>query len=219
MISLKNISKSYNKDGKIVPVLNNLSLDINQGEWITLLGGSGSGKTTLLFTIAGLLTPESGKLLIDETDIYALSRENRNDFRAKKCGFIFQSFHLFPHLTVLQNVMMSGGQFNTDTKKASDLLERFSLDHRGHHLPSELSVGEKQRCAIARAVYSQPSIILADEPTGNLDPQNSRMVIDDLRKINADKVTILFITHRPPEDISEISTRILTIANGTVGGK
>ncbi len=215
MVNLTNISKTYSKNGNIIKVMDNISLSIRRGEWITVLGGSGAGKSTLLFTIAGLLTPDSGRVEVNGTDVYALPMGGRSRFRSTNIGFVFQSFFLFPHLTVRENILM-GGAGEMKGENVDVLVAKFGLGHRADHFPSELSVGEKQRCAIARAVFSRAAIVLADEPTGNLDSANTKLVIDDLRRINNEGVTVIFVTHKPPVDIESMSSRIISIENGRI---
>jgi ABC-type lipoprotein export system ATPase subunit len=214
MISIENLSKEFRKSGVAVPVLSGVSLTVNKGEWLTVTGSSGAGKSTLLYAIAGLLRPSGGSVKIDGTDIFKLSAAARARFRGDKIGIIFQSFHLFPQLTVLQNVLVSGGRFGTDVKAAEQILDQMGLSSRKSHLPSELSVGEKQRAAMARAVFCRPLVLLADEPTGNLDAQNGNNVIQSLRGFNKLGMTVIFVTHKPHSECEPFSTRLLHLSRG-----
>ncbi|MFH0920949.1 MAG: ABC transporter ATP-binding protein [Fibrobacterota bacterium] len=215
MIVVKSLSKIYSKKGSQIRALHEFDLTVSRGEWLTLTGPSGSGKSTLLNAVAGLIQPTSGQVLIDGVDLYALSKASRASFRGQKIGFVFQAFHLFPYLTVLQNVLAGGGRFSRDHASALRLLERVGLSDRAFHLPGELSVGEKQRVAVARAGFARPSIILADEPTGNLDAQNSRIVLDMLAELNRQGATLMLVTHKPEQDISAGSHRLLRLEKGT----
>ena len=199
MLSIDSISKTYRNGPTKVAVLTDLSLTAAQGEFVSVLGSSGCGKTTLLLAAGGLLTPDSGKVTIDNTNPYALSPEARAAFRAKHVGFVFQQFHLVPYLTVVDNVMTAGlaaGDTSAATReRAMNLIETLGLAERHHHCPAELSVGERQRVALARAMLNQPSLILADEPTGNLDDVNANIVLDTLSKFAHNGGAVLLVTH------------------------
>jgi len=202
---------TFQQNGKSVSVLKDINLSIPDGSWVTVVGNSGSGKSTLLYLLAGLLSPSLGSIIVDGVEVSALSVSKRAAFRARKLGFIFQSFHLVPHLSVLDNVLTSGGKFRNDKEAASALLHKVGLADRLTHRPSQLSVGEKQRVAIARAVLNKPSIILADEPTGNLDSDNSREVISHLQEFNKQGITVVLVTHRPIEEFRPFSTQIIKL--------
>jgi putative ABC transport system ATP-binding protein len=199
MLSLDTISKTYRKGTRSVPVLHDLSLTVARGEFVSVLGPSGCGKTTILLTAGGLLTPDAGQVTLDGTDPYALAPEARAAFRAEHVGFVFQQFHLVPYLSVLDNVMTAGlaaGDTSADVRaKAEGLIGKFGLSERSHHCPAELSVGERQRVALARALLNSPSLLLADEPTGNLDDDNAHIVLDTLRQFAHDGGAVLLVTH------------------------
>jgi ABC-type lipoprotein export system ATPase subunit len=216
MIVLSNLKKEFRKSGKAIPVLNHIDLNVARGEWLTITGKSGAGKSTLLYAIAGLLSPTSGSINVNGTDILSLSAGARTRFRGENIGIIFQSFYLFPQLTVLQNVLMSGGKFHSDAKAAEALLDRMGLVSRKGHFPAELSVGEKQRAALARAVFCNPACLLADEPTGNLDQENGMAVMDTIKDFNCRGVTVVFVTHKPLKECLPFSNRILSLDQGTL---
>jgi putative ABC transport system ATP-binding protein len=179
--------------------LHELSLTVARGEFVSVLGPSGCGKTTILLTAGGLLTPDAGQVTLDGTDPYALAPEARAAFRAEQVGFVFQQFHLVPYLSVLDNVMTAGlaaGDTSAGVRaKAEGLITKFGLSERTHHCPAELSVGERQRVALARALLNRPSLLLADEPTGNLDDDNAHIVLDTLRQFAHDGGAVLLVTH------------------------
>jgi putative ABC transport system ATP-binding protein len=216
MIKIEGLKKEFKKGGKAIRALDGVDLSVEDGTWLTVTGASGSGKSTLLYSIGGLLKPTAGRVEINNTDIYGLSHAQRARFRGDKIGFIFQSFHLFSHLSVLDNVLVSGGRFRKDDTEAKKLLEKMGLAQRAEHMPSELSVGEKQRVAVARAVFSRPALILADEPTGNLDAQNGKIVVDYLKEFNSQGMSVIFVTHKPRQEFEAISTHIVMLENGTV---
>ena len=197
MLQLTNIKKSFRKKDDIVDVINNFSLTVDEGEFIAVQGASGSGKTTLLLMIGTLLTPDNGTVLINGANPYTLNSEARANFRAQNIGFVFQQFYLLPYLTVLENVLTSNLVVKKTNAKenALNLLQHLNLEHRLTHLPSELSVGERQRTALARAVLNRPKLILADEPTGNLDAENSAVILDYLKKYAAEGNYVLMVTH------------------------
>lgn len=199
MIKVENLSKTYEKNGKHQTVINSLSLQIPAGDFLTIVGPSGSGKSTLLLMLGGMLTPSGGRIEIGNDSLYDLTIEKRADLRQKKIGFVFQTFHLVPYLTALQNVqlplMLAGHSTKEQLIKAEHLLERIGLkDRMGHH-PSEMSVGQQQRVALARMLANDPAIILADEPTGNLDPKTAGQVTDFLIELNQENKTIVLVTH------------------------
>ena len=196
-------SENLRKEFGNVRALDGVSFSVEAGEWIAIMGPSGSGKTTLINILGGLDTPTSGQAIVDGTDVARLDEAGLTRFRAEKIGFIFQQFHLVPYLTALENVMLA--QYfhsTTDEKEAQQSLERVGLGDRIEHLPSQLSGGEQQRVAVARALINHPKLILADEPTGNLDEANEEIVLGLLRELTAEGHTILMVTHaaihRPP---------------------
>jgi len=212
MIEIKDLSKVYISKGEEVKALDHVSLNIKNGEFIVIRGASGSGKTTLLLMIGAMLKPSSGKLLFDEQDIYNLSATERNQFRASKVGFVFQMFHLLPYLTLLENVnVMSLGQKNAEAEK---MLVDLGLGDRMHHKPNALSAGEKQRAAVARALINHPKIILADEPTGNLDPENAEEVLKSFVQFHKNGGTVIVVTHGKEAD--KYADRIISLKNGKI---
>jgi len=196
MIRLDNVTKIYRKDGREVPALCGFDLHVDRGGFVAVRGPSGSGKTTLLLTAGGMIRPTSGKVLLDGEDLYALSPKARAQVRARRVGFVFQMFHLVPYLNVLENVLAAGlASGGTDPARARELVEQVGLAHRLRHRPGELSAGERQRVAIARALLNRPDVILADEPTGNLDPDNAAAVMEHLAAFHRAGGTVLLVTH------------------------
>jgi putative ABC transport system ATP-binding protein len=196
-----------------VRALDDVSFRVEEGEWIAIMGPSGSGKTTLINILGGLDTPTSGQALVDGTDVAELDESGLTRFRAEKIGFIFQQFHLVPYLTALENVMLA--QYfhsTTDEDEARAALGRVGLADRVGHLPARLSGGEQQRVAVARALINHPKILLADEPTGNLDQANQETVIRLLRELHAEGHTILMVTHDPL--IGQLADRRIELAHG-----
>jgi putative ABC transport system ATP-binding protein len=180
------------------------------------MGVSGSGKSTLLSVMGAMNAPTSGCFVVDDIDIYRLKPEKRADFRREFLGFVFQSFHLVPYLTVIENVMLPLAIVNASGKKkrlmAESALAAVGLQSKSHRLPNQISGGEKERVAIARAIVNDPPILLADEPTGNLDTRTSREIMDLLRQLNDDGVTIVMVTHSP--DCAAVAGRVLQISDG-----
>lgn len=197
MIVLENIGKTYNKRDGDIEALRDINLHIEKGEFVTLCGPSGSGKTTLLMIMAAMLRPTRGKVLVEHSDLYQMSIRDRARFRAQNIGFIFQMFYLVPYLNVIENVTLAGGvgQGRMDAARARELLSQLGLAGREFHKPSQLSAGEKQRAAIARALFNRPKIILADEPTGNLDPENASSVIKCLSEFHQNGGIVIIATH------------------------
>jgi ABC-type lipoprotein export system ATPase subunit len=217
MIYIDDVSKIYKTKFNEVKALDNVNLKINDGEFIVIRGASGSGKTTLLLTIGGMLRPTKGKIIIGDSDIYTMRIRERANLRAKNIGFVFQMFHLVPYLNVIENVLLpSKAGLNKLTKEdAMELIRRLHLLGREHHKPSELSAGEKQRTAIARALLNQPKIILADEPTGNLDPDNAGDVIGYLSEFHKNGGTVVVVTHGVIAD--QYADRIINLKDGQIG--
>ncbi len=202
IIKVKNISKSYQKTGSGILALDDISFEVKEGDFITITGPSGSGKTTLLLSLAGLIKITGGQIYFNNFRIDNANDKYLSDFRKKYVGFVMQSFALIPYLTALENIMLplaiSKISKKEKIKKANTLIELVGLEDRIYHLPRELSAGQQQRIAIARALINEPSLILADEPTGNLDPSLSTDIMNLLKKINNEKyVTILMVTHSP----------------------
>ncbi len=193
--------------------LNGVSFNISGGEWVALMGPSGSGKTTLINILGGLDTLTSGSVTVDGVDLAKLNENGLVRYRAEKIGFVFQQFHLVPYLNALENVMLA--QYfhsTTDEREAAEALKRVGLGERLEHLPAQLSGGEQQRVAIARALINQPKLILADEPTGNLDEANEQIVIEIFRQLHKSGHTILMVTHDP--DIARQADRRIELAHG-----
>ena len=216
MIIAENLHRSYYIGKKKLEVLHGLSLHIKRGEKVFLCGPSGAGKTTLMYTLAGLEAPQEGYVSIDGTRIYDLGLRKRALFRNQTMGFIFQNYMLMPELTAIENASLATAVRGEEaTEKVKALLERVGLGDRMDHLPNELSGGEQQRVAIARALAHNPSIIFADEPTGNLDSRNGRQILDLLFEL-ADEggKTLVMVTHDP--DVARLGDRVLTIRDGVV---
>ena len=197
MIQFENVSKTYRtRDGEI-RALDDANFEIAEGEFAVLRGPSGCGKTTLLLAAGAMLRPSRGRVLVDGREIYTLDAKTRARFRAENIGFVFQMFHLVPYLSVIENVLL-GGAVGLDGSRragASALLERFGMGGRARHKPAELSAGERQRTAIARALLCRPRVVLADEPTGNLDPDNAGEVMGYLGEFHREGGTVVVVTH------------------------
>lgn len=217
MIEISELTKTLYGGGHKVEILKSIGLTIPSGQFIAITGHSGSGKTTLLSLIAGLDNPSRGTIKIDGQDITKLNEDELALLRGKRFGFIFQNFHLIPTLTALENVVLSAELNNTPgaTKKSEDLLGMVGLGDRQHHYPAQLSGGEQQRLSLARAFVNEPNIILADEPTGNLDSKNSNRIIELIRELHRVKqATIILVTHEP--QVAKQSQRILTLEDGKI---
>jgi putative ABC transport system ATP-binding protein len=199
MLSIRNLKKSFHEPGGgRLPILDVDEFNVDAGEQVVLLGRSGCGKTTLLHAIAGISTPDSGEILIDGRDITRLGEAERDGLRAETIGYVFQSFNLLSGFTALENVMlgMAFGQGRSDAGRARNLLERVGLSHRKRHKPAELSVGEQQRVAVARALANRPKLLLADEPTASVDARHQQQVIDLIRETCEEEgVALLLVTH------------------------
>ena len=199
LISLDHITKTYTGDAGPIVAVDDVSVSVEAGEFVAVVGPSGCGKTTLLLVAGGLLRPENGEVSIDGTDPYSLSGEQRARFRAEQIGFVFQQFHLVPYLNVLDNVMAPAlvtGETSA-RERGGILVERFGLADRLGHRPGQLSTGERQRVALARALLNEPRVILADEPTGNLDGDNSEQVLQALKTFADEGGAVLLVTHDP----------------------
>ncbi len=198
----ENVLKQYHHNGGLINALNNVSFKVNKGDFVTVTGPSGSGKSTLLLSIFGLIRLTSGTIIFDGKRIDNISDRKLTDVRKKSVGYILQSFALVPYLTTIQNVMIPLAlekiPKKEQYKRAAAILDYVGLSDRMEHLPRELSAGQQQRVAIARSIVHRPQIIMADEPTGNLDPSLSLEILDFLKKINRDnKITIMMVTHSP----------------------
>jgi len=216
MIELVNVSKVYRTDSGEVRALDDVTLSVAPGEFVTVRGPSGSGKSTLLLTIGGMIRPTKGRVLIDDQNVYMMSSRQRARLRADTIGFVFQMFHLVPYLSSLENVLLPTlARPGAGRQDASALLTRLQLANRLHHRPAQLSTGERQRVALARALLNSPEIILADEPTGNLDPDNARQVMDYLAQFHREGGTVVVVTHDPLAD--QYAQRTILMDFGKVG--
>ncbi|MDN5213660.1 ABC transporter ATP-binding protein [Fulvivirgaceae bacterium BMA12] len=213
MVSLKSVGKVYKYKMQEINALKAIDLEVNQGEFWAINGRSGSGKTTMLLTIGAMLQPSYGEVKIRHRNIYTLNDKERTNFRKENIGFIFQMFYLIPYLNVTENIMIHQ-QLRSDGNYVSamrSLTEQLGLEHRLLHRPSELSAGEKQRVALARAMLKKPELILADEPTGNLDEENSRQVLQYLQDYTKSGGTVIMVTH--DRSANEYATNTMNISN------
>ena len=221
VIVTKNLSKTYGKGDLKVYALRKTDIIVRKGDYIAIMGPSGSGKSTLMNLIGCLDTPTTGKLFIDNTDVYSLNENKLAKIRREKIGFIFQKYNLIPTLTALENVSLSMGfagiNIKNRVRKAKKLLQMVGLSNRINHKPSELSGGEQQRVAISRALGNDPAIILGDEPTGNVDTKSGSKIMDILENINNKGETVIVVTHDP--NIAKRAKRILRIQDGLVREK
>ncbi|EAI4563866.1 ABC transporter ATP-binding protein [Campylobacter coli] len=209
LIQIKNLNKKFGK----VKALDNINLNIYKGEWLAIMGPSGSGKSTLLNILSLMDDPSSGKYILDNEDLEQINEEQKITLRREKIGLIFQQFHLIPYLSALENVMLSQYYHSSvDEEDAKAVLEKVGLSHRLSHLPSQLSGGEQQRVCIARALINNPEILLADEPTGNLDEANEKIVLETLQKLKNEGKTIVLITHNP--ELAKFADRTLILQHG-----
>jgi putative ABC transport system ATP-binding protein len=209
LVQVQNVSKIFGG----LRALDDVSFDVASGEWIAIMGPSGSGKTTLINILGGLDRPTGGRATVDGVEVGSLAEREMAHYRAEKIGFVFQQFHLVPYLSATENVMLAQYFHSTaDEAEANRALERVGLGGRLNHLPGELSGGEQQRVAIARALINQPKLILADEPTGNLDEDNEHIVLDLLHELHATGHTILLVTHS--QAIGRMADRRVELAHG-----
>ena len=216
MVRFENVSKIYPASREAVKSLDQLELEVKQGEFVVIRGPSGCGKTTLLLTAGGMLRPTLGRVALDGRDLYALSGRERAGLRARMIGFVFQMFHLVPYLNVMENILLAARPESgkPDRERAETLLAELNLGPRAHHKPADLSTGERQRTAIARALLNQPKLILADEPTGNLDPDNARAVLQHLGKFHRTGGTVILVTHGSFADAS--ADRLVEMRSGSI---
>ena len=214
MLEFKNVSKWFNGAQGKVTALKDISFSVRPGELLAVRGPSGCGKTTLLLTAGGLLRPSDGQMSIDGQDPYALSPEMRSRLRARTIGFVFQQFHLIPYLTVRQNIMTASlaAPLKEASERTQKLISHFGLDDRADHVPARLSTGERQRTALARALLNQPKVIMADEPTGNLDEDNAQTVFGYLSQYVGDGGCVLLVTH--DDRAAAHATRTLQMSQG-----
>lgn len=211
-----NLMKTYGNDEATVTAVAGISFDINEGDFIGIMGESGAGKSTLLGMMGAMNAPTSGRLIVDDIDVYSLGQEQRADFRREFLGFIFQSFHLVPYLTVIENVMLPLAVVKAGKKKkwamAEEALDQVSLLDKARRLPNQISGGEKERVAIARSIVNEPPVLLADEPTGNLDTKTTKEIMELLRQLNEAGMTIVMVTHSP--DCAKYAQRVMTVSDG-----
>jgi ABC-type lipoprotein export system ATPase subunit len=217
MLELKQVHKTYQgSKAQTVSALRDVSLNLEAGEFVTVQGPSGCGKSTLLLTCGGLLSPDQGEVILNRTSIYAQSPEARAKLCGQRVGFVFQQFHLIPYLNLRDNILAAA---LTDPSapvpnRVDTLMAEFGLQDRAQHLPAALSIGERQRTALARAMLNEPQVILADEPTGNLDPDNSMVVLEALSRFADSGGTVLMVTHNP--DNLQYASRSLHMKEGTL---
>ncbi len=217
MLELKNVTRDFiNNKKEQVAALTDINLKVEEGEFLSIVGPSGSGKSTLLFIIGALLNPSGGEVLLRDKDIYDTTPSYRADLRLQEIGFVFQTFNLIPYLSALDNVavpaMLTMKSRKKATDRATELLQRFGLIERLDHNFSELSVGERQRVALCRSVINNPGIILADEPTGNLDPAMTREVMSLFKELNSSGHTVIIVTHE--EEVAAYARKVLHLQNG-----
>ncbi|MEX0612099.1 MAG: ABC transporter ATP-binding protein [Pirellulales bacterium] len=218
MFQLQDVSKRYaHQEGDVI-ALRQTKLQISSGEFVAVVGPSGSGKTTLLSMLGGMLAPTSGQVWLDGQSVYDATATQRAHLRLRKIGFVFQTFNLVPYLSALENVqvplMLARTWSAAHQRRVPQLLARVGLEGRMHHKPSELSVGQQQRVALARTLANDPTVILADEPTGNLDPQTREQVLDFLAELCSDGRTVIMVTHDPAA--AERASRTIQLADGAV---
>jgi putative ABC transport system ATP-binding protein len=218
MLALHNIKKYFQNGEEVVTAINDVTLTIRQNEFVAIMGSSGSGKSTLMNVLGCLDTPTSGKYILDGQDVASLSDDKLSEIRNKHIGFIFQTFHLLPKLDVVGNVKLPLRYSSVSADEADDranaLIERVGLSHRRHHKPFEMSGGQRQRVAIARALINKPSVILADEPTGNLDSKTSAEIMDVLTELHQSGQTIVMVTHE--DEISHYAQRVVRMKDGII---
>jgi putative ABC transport system ATP-binding protein len=218
MLRMENVSKKYRHRGQLVTALDSANLVIPKGEFVAVVGPSGSGKSTLLLMLGGMLSPTSGRVLLEGQSIYDLKSDQRARLRKHKIGFVFQTFNLVTYLSALENVQiplyLAGLDSRAQEERATSLLERVGLADRLHHKPCELSVGQQQRVALARMLANDPAVILADEPTGNLDPETTQHVIKFFEDVNQEGRTIVMVTHDPRA--AERAKLTLRLNNGAI---
>jgi putative ABC transport system ATP-binding protein len=215
-IRAEHLTKQYGGGDAAVMAIRGMSFEIQMGEFVAVMGESGSGKSTLLSVLGALNTPTAGNYVVDGLEVYNLGQDQRADFRREFLGFVFQSFHLVPYLTLLENVMLPLVTVKANGKKkramAEDGLAKVGLNGKSHRLPGQISGGEQERVAIARAIVNEPPLLLADEPSGNLDTKTSREVMDLLQTLNEEGMTIVMVTHSP--ECASYARRMLRISDG-----
>lgn len=218
MFRFENVIKQYSRRGEQVTALECGNLSIAKGEYVAIVGPSGSGKTTLLSLMGGMLSPTAGQVWLEDTSIYELPAAARSALRSQRMGFVFQTFNLIPYLTALQNVQIPLCLLRIDRAeqecRAAEMLNRFGLGERLHHRPAELSIGQQQRVALARTLVNDPQIILADEPTGNLDPESRETVLGAFDTTHQEGRTVILVTHDPVA--ASRASRTLTLRQGVL---
>jgi len=211
-----NLVKEYGTGDAVVPAIHEMSFQIDSGEFVGVMGESGAGKSTLLSIMGAMNAPTSGSFVVDDIDVYRLKSEQRADFRREFLGFVFQSFHLVPYLSVLENVMLPLAIIKLSKKKkhamATDALAWVGLDKKADRLPNQISGGEMERVAIARAIVNNPPVLLADEPTGNLDTKTSKEIMELLQRLNREGTTVIMVTHSPEN--ADYAQRIIRVSDG-----
>jgi putative ABC transport system ATP-binding protein len=218
MIVARGLEKTYTSGGRPLPVLRSIDLEVAPEAFVAVVGPSGSGKTTLLGLLAGLDEPSAGRVLLDGEDLFALTEDQRAEFRARRVGFVFQTFHLLPTLTALENVLVPlelQGEARGLRDRAAALLERVGLADRLHHYPAQLSGGEQQRVALARAFANEPRILFADEPTGNLDSETGATIVAMMEELNREaRTTLVLVTHDLA--LAERAHRVIRLGSGSI---
>ena len=218
MIKIENVSKSFRTEEVETFALRGVSLDVNKGEFVAIMGPSGCGKSTLLNILGLLDNPSDGKYILDGTDVSSLKEKQRTGLRKGKIGFVFQNFNLIDELTVEENVELPLRYLNVSASerktRVKEVLERMGISHRAKHFPQQLSGGQQQRAAIARAVIARPELILADEPTGNLDSKNGQEVMDLLTELNREGTTIVMVTHSQHD--AAYTNRVINLFDGKI---
>lgn len=219
-INAKNLVKQYGAGEAAITAIGGVSVGIDAGEFVAIMGASGSGKSTLLSMLGGLNSPTSGRLRVEGVDVFALTSDERADFRKKSIGFVFQNFHLLPYLTLAENVMLPLAIVHMSKKEklsaAVDALARVGLADKASRLPNQISGGEQERVAIARAVVNHPPIILADEPTGNLDSHTGAEIMKLLAALNNEGITVIMVTHS--NEYAHYARRLIKLADGRLMG-
>ena len=221
MLRMQSVSKSYNHRGRTVHAMDDVTLEIPAGDFVAVVGPSGSGKSSLLLVLGGMLSPSAGEVFVEGQSVYGISAEERAALRHRKIGFVFQTFNLVPYLSALENVqiplLIGRVEEDEQMKRAAALLERVGLGDRLDHKPSELSVGQQQRVALARMLANDPAVILADEPTGNLDPETSEGILSFFVEINREGRTIVMVTH--DTRAAQRAKRTLRLADGKIASR
>jgi putative ABC transport system ATP-binding protein len=219
-IVAEDLVKQYGNGDALVTAVAGISFSINEGEFVSVMGESGAGKSTLLGMMGAMNAPSSGRLIVDDIDVYSLSQEQQADFRREFLGFIFQSFHLVSYLTVIENVLLPLAVVKAGNKKkramAEEALDQVGLLDKARRLPGQISGGEKERVAIARSIVNEPPVLLADEPTGNLDTKTTGEIMKLLRRLNDEGMTIIMVTHSP--DCADYAQRLMRVTDGKLNG-